>query len=1406
MPKAPIGANESDRLRALRETGLLDTPPKPGFDDLTTLVARLCNVPISLVSLVDENRQWFKSCVGLGVRETDRDSAFCAYTILADGPLVINDATRDPRTCDNALVVGPPHIRFYAGVPLRTAEGYTIGTLCAIDTVPREISAQQLDSLVRVAAQLSAQLELRAHERALKARTQEAERLAAALANTAASAAVADAKLRTSETRYRMVMESAIDAIFVHGPKCEIRDANRRACESLGYTRQELLGKHPCEFDPALTPEQMDAMLKTLDSGGTLAFESLHRSKDGVVFPVDIRVAPLTVDGERLAVSVVRDITERKNIESDLRSERERLQLALSGAGLGTWEWDIASGEIIFDARWCAMMREEQRSWQADEWKARLHPEDLPRAIASVETYLAGGSTGYESTYRVRLADGAWCWIHDRGVAVASGVDGRPTKLVGTHMDVTERRIRESRDNSAFELATRLARTEQVRDTAGAVMDALQSLRPEGGQTRCAVLVYGHDGVCRFVGSRGLSPAYCAAVEGHCPWSQHAMDAGTIVVNDVMNDAAVESFRELFVSEHIGSLAFVPLKTEKGVVGKIMLYDEDAGGISSSGMQTVENVAAYAGIAIGRIMAMRRMERSERRFRTLVEGADVIVWEFDVDKERFTYVSPQAARLGYPMEDWLQPGFWADHLHPDDRSEATKLCLDGVADRKDHRFEYRMLKADGTSIWIDDVVSVEQAEGRSPILRGVMIDISGRKEAERRMEAVTEMLARTGSIARVGGWEVDVASQHLTWSDEVYKIHEVAVGTPMSVERAIEFYAPEARDSIAQAVRRAVERGEPWDLELPLDTATGRRIYVRAQGEAVCRDGKPILLRGAFQDITERYVQREAITEQVRRLNEAEAMAKLGHWSCSKNRDAIEWSDEIFKIHRWDPRLGTPTYPALLALYEESSALELDSAFKRAIATGEPFSITLRTSDADERYLLKEAHPRHGAKGVVTGLYGTVRDVTDQVMSERRLHESMRAAEAANRAKSEFLANMSHEIRTPLTAILGFADVLREDGDATRAPERRIEIIDTIRSAGQHLLTVINDILDLSKIEAEKMTVERLETPLLGVISEVATLNRARLAGKGVELEVRLDNPLPELVMSDATRLRQILMNLVGNAVKFTEAGKVTISARSQGPSDPSNPATQNEPQRAGPRLVIEITDTGPGLNADQASRLFSAFSQADTTVTRKFGGTGLGLTICRRLAELMDGSVSLAWTQSGRGSCFRLELPLIPVPGSPMRSALGDATSPVGIEAPAGVTTLTGRILLAEDGLDNQRLIVFHLRKAGAAVEVAENGLVALTRIDSAAAEGKPFDLLLTDMQMPEMDGYTLARTLRQRGSQLPIVALTAHAMAEDRQKCTDAGCDDYASKPIDKARLLATCALWIGRTGGVRGRGLAA
>jgi signal transduction histidine kinase/DNA-binding response OmpR family regulator len=406
--------------------------------------------------------------------------------------------------------------------------------------------------------------------------------------------------------------------------------------------------------------------------------------------------------------------------------------------------------------------------------------------------------------------------------------------------------------------------------------------------------------------------------------------------------------------------------------------------------------------------------------------------------------------------------------------------------------------------------------------------------------------------------------------------------------------------------------------------------------------------------------------------------------------------------------------------------------------------------------------------------------------ANRALADANRRAEAASSAKSEFLANMSHEIRTPMTAILGFADVLLGELGAEGAPPERVETIRTIHRNGQHLLGLINDILDLSKVEAGKFQIEPVACSPMQVLGEVVALMRVRAEAKNLPLNLEYHGPMPAAIHSDPLRLRQVLINLVGNAVKFTETGGVRVVARLvQTPGKPG-------------LLQVDVMDTGIGMTPLQVARLFQPFNQADSSTTRKFGGTGLGLTISKRLAEVLGGGIAVS-SSPGEGSTFSVTVATGDLEGVRLLDASRESARPAAPPAPetGAVQVLLGsRILLAEDGPDNQRLIAFLLKKAGATVTVAENGQVACDQVLAACARGEPFDVILMDMQMPVMDGYEATRRLRAEGYRAPILALTAHAMEGDDAKCRAAGCDEYLRKPFERAKLLAAIASQISPT----------
>ena len=704
---------------------------------------------------------------------------------------------------------------------------------------------------------------------------------------------------------------------------------------------------------------------------------------------------------------------------------------------------------------------------------------------------------------------------------------------------------------------------------------------------------------------------------------------------------------------------------------------------------------------------------------------------------------------------------------------------------KSARYDVVVRMAGDSRMTIDFMLSpVRDVDGQITHLIPSGVDISQRKLAEQTLIDQANQLNLALDSGRMGMYEWEPETDTVVWDER----HLLLTGLPRTKMTGTDFLKLVHPDDVKAngiAIEKAIRGEQEYNIEFRIIRTDGQVRWLAAHGKIVkFDDGRPTRFVGLNWDITDRKQTEMTLKLNEARLRNAAAAAGFATLHADFEEGILNFSAELRRL------IGLPE-DALLRVetgrlpdwIHPDDILACTNHIQESIKLKEGCSISLDLRiiriDGEVRWMRLHSKPIYtgdGERRKATQWIGTLLDITQQRKFEESLKSARQLAEAANESKSLFLANMSHEIRTPMTAILGFAELL-EDNELGKDPTLSASAIQTIRTNATHLLSVINDILDMSKIEAGSMSVEEIEISPTQLLREVESLLGPRAKGKGISLKLMYDTLMPERIYSDPTRLRQILLNLVGNAIKFTETGSVEIRT--------SFFATTN-------RIQFRIVDTGIGLTAKQLEIVstFQAFSQADASTTRRSGGTGLGLRISNTLAQLLGGFINVE-SQPGKGSVFTVtieaKIPPVDKNNTQENTAMSRSQMPSSPDASfVNVSQpLKGmRILVAEDGPDNQKLISFHLRRAGAEVVIAENGLIAAEYIEKGDCH---FDLILMDMQMPVLDGYQATQRLRNAGYTKPIVALTAHAMETDRLKCLEAGCDAFATKPINRQDLVA-------------------
>ncbi|HOI75491.1 MAG TPA: PAS domain S-box protein [Syntrophales bacterium] len=1109
----------------------------------------------------------------------------------------------------------------------------------------------------------------------------------------------------------------------------------------------------------------------------------------------NMRVARLRGEGQG-AVITHTDITARWKAEEAVARSNQQRQLALDAAHLGWWSYNPATKMASYDRQYREIFDVSGSQRPNEEILARLHPDDLPRVWAAVEAALdPANPVPYAVTYRVNIPDGSVRWVEAHGLAAfeGEGEARHAVDFVGTVENITARTEEETRREALNHLSRILAEASDLKTAAPDIVrmvaeslgwdygemwlhDALEDkIRREASWHREAEEIAAFDVFSRdwtFSGMEGLPGK--AFREGRIIWPE-----------DLLGD---QDFLRAEQASRAGlkSAVAVPIRARGQTNGVLVFFSATRQQENESILHFLEETGNRVGHFVARRQAEAALAESERKYRLIMDNTADTITLLDMNLQ-ITYVSPSIQRLrGYTAEE--AAGQTLDRIMPPESLEKAlriaeeELAMEAAGDADPHRSRTAVLELycrDGSIIWVDTTMSFVRDENGKPI--SILIatrNITDRKHAEDELRAsearyrriistAKEGIAMTGADDRIS--YVNASMQEMTGyrEDELVGRHVLSMVFPEDVPDHREKMR-RRHDGGSEVYERRFRRKDSGELWTIVSSAPVLDEQNRFQGSFAM-----------FTDITERkQVERELEeerrslerrvaerTEELARTNRELADlyngAPCGYHSLDAdgvivhiNDTELGWlgysRDEVvgkMKITGW----FTPdslerfrnTYPVFMA-QGYIHDIELDMVRKDGTILPVLVSATA-VRDESGRYIMSRS---------------TVLDHTTQRKAAAELRKAKELAEQAAQAKAEFLANMSHEIRTPMNAVIGFSGLaLKTDLN----PKQR-DYLEKIKDSGRHLLGIINDILDFSKIEAGKLPVEHTEFDLQKVLENVSTLISEKTSAKELELMFRIGKDTPYSLVGDPLRLGQILVNYANNAVKFTEEGEIVISVEKE-------EETEDEVV-----LRFSVRDTGIGLTKEQQGKLFQSFQQADTSISRQHGGTGLGLAISRELAHLMGGEVGVE-SEHGKGSTFWFTA----------RLGKGKVRERTFLPEP----DLRGkRILLVDDNEMSRIILEDLLRGMTFITKSVTSGREALEEIRTAGEAGRPYEVVMLDWRMKEMDGIQTARAIRQ----LPLdavpylVMVTAYGREEVLNEAALAGFEHVLIKPVAASTLFNT------------------
>jgi PAS domain S-box-containing protein len=1127
-------------------------------------------------------------------------------------------------------------------------------------------------------------------------------------------------------------VEQSADAILITDAFGTIQYANPAFTRMTGYSREEAVGQNPRILKSGRRSAAFyQELWKTIASGQVWHGELINRRKDGTCYTEDMKIAPVRDSlGEIVSyIAIKRDVTARRAAE-----ESQRFLASIVECSEDPIVANAPDGTILTWNRGAQALLGYTAEEAIGRHVSMLMPPQEQRHVASFIAQVLKTPAGARREGHLLSKDGRLISAFITASSILNSA-GEAVAVSAIIRDITER-------EQAEESRALLASIVESSDLAIAATTLEGTIL---SWNRGAEALFGY--MADEIIGRNIS---FLAPPDH--FDEVRQSLAKVQAGGISRYETVRLAKDGRRIDVIGT--GTPIRNSRGEIVGVAVIARDIG---------------------VRLRAEQSLRDSEERFRSAFENAPFGMCLSGMDG-RFLRVNATMCRmLGYSEPELLAAG-WPELTHPDDREASAQLTGRLLGDPSACvEIEKQYLHRSGKAVWARTRISlVRDGAGNPSYFVSQVEDITERKRVEEALRESEERFRVMADCCPAIMWVTDAQGGiwfvNRTCREYFGRTYEqLAAGEWQRV-----LHPDDAPDYIA-ALRRAIEAHESFSVQARVRRADGEWRWIASYAEPrFSPSGEFLGHVGLSPDVTERKQAEEALKSSEEKFRQLAENVHEVFWITNAAATETLYVSPAYELV-WGRTceslyLDPMTWSEAMRPEDREQA---HSLLQRQVA-GDPVDSEFRihTPAGQEKWIRNRAFPIFDLAGQVIRLGGIAEDVTERRLYQEELVRARQGAEAANVAKSRFLANMSHEIRTPMNGILGMLQLLL---DTNLSPEQR-DCAGVIDTCGRALMSLIDDILDLSKIEARKLTLEPMDFDPRRVVEEAVQALRVQASAKGLVLGWRVEPGTPTLLTGDANRLRQILLNLAGNAVKFTERGEVAVEliveSRDQGKTT----------------LRFSVADTGIGIRPDQTEGLFAPFVQGDASNTRKYGGAGLGLSISKALVEMMGGTIGHHST-AGAGSTFWFTA-VFATPRAPALASAGPAASTtMSLPAKATRARIDARILVVEDNATNQLVLLAQLEKLGYQARAVANGIEAVE-----AAQREAYDLILMDCQMPLMDGFEATRQIRRSGRpHVPIIAVTAHAMVGDRERCIREGMDDYLSKPLALEPLADVLATWL-------------